>query len=103
MLDSADTVFGMNYRNLTAVQVLGEIVTDVEQKVPAPVAPATPASPFVAAIYQAILQRPADTGQCGEFQQRGWNQGISADVVTGPADLADVGGASPDPIGQYYR
>ncbi len=97
MLDSADTVFGMNYRNLTAVEVLARVVGVVEENgapqstppLPAPPAvpvsapasaPALPATPFVVAIYQAILQRPVDTPGLALFSGE-LNAGISANVV----------------------
>jgi hypothetical protein len=83
LLDNANIVFGMNYRNLTSVQVLAKLVAVVEQNgapdVPPP-PPTVPVGPFVAAIFPAILHRPADAGGATLFTSQ-LNQGVSAATV----------------------
>src|SRR5207249_2642377 len=83
MLDNANVVFGMNYRNLTAVQVLAKLVAVVEQNgaadVPPP-KPTVPVGPFVAAIYPAILQRSVDPGGAALFITQ-LNLGVAAATV----------------------
>ncbi|CAN5454024.1 hypothetical protein BH10PLA2_BH10PLA2_10370 [soil metagenome] len=82
-LDDANLAFGMNYRNLTAVQVLSKIVNIVENDGAAekpPQGPTVPVIPFVASIFQSILQRPVDAGGLGRFSYE-LNQGVTPGVV----------------------
>ncbi len=102
-LDDADLAFGMNYRNFTAVQVLAKIVSIVENNGPSekpPPGPSVPVIPFIAAIYQSILQRPVDAGGLNRFSFE-LNQGVAANVV-----IQQIW-SSPEhrqiQIGQYYQ
>ena len=78
-LDDADTEFGMNYRNLTAVEVLQKIVGQIELNAP-PDSPAVPAGPFLAGVYSAILQRPIDEGGSTFFTAE-LNAGVSPNQI----------------------
>jgi Domain of unknown function (DUF4214) len=103
LLDNADTVFGMNYRNLTAVQVLAKTVGVVElNEAPdnPPIAPSVPVTPFVVAVYQAILLRPVDTGGLALFSNE-LNQGVSAAVVV--QQIWTSSEHRQIQIGQYYQ
>ena len=92
LIDDANVPFGMNYRNLTAVETLAHIVGVVEENgapdgsittpapPSAPLAPSAPTSPFVIAAYQAILQRPADSAGLAAFSSE-LNNGASTAVV----------------------
>lgn len=83
LLDNANVVFGMNYRNLTAVQVLAKLVAVVEQNGTPdnpPPKPTVPVGQFVAAIYPAILQRTVDPGGALQFTTQ-LNQGVAAATV----------------------
>jgi Domain of unknown function (DUF4214) len=81
---SADMTFGMNMRNLTAVQVLQKLVSIVENNGPPDPAPApnpsVAAAPFLTAIYQSILQRHIDSQGQAMFTQQ-LTQGYSAAEV----------------------
>ena len=60
---TTDLSYGMNVRNLTAIEVLDKLVKVVEQNAaadPTPASPRVSATPFLAAIYQSILQRKID-------------------------------------------
>jgi Domain of unknown function (DUF4214) len=91
LLDDANVPFGMNYRNLTAVETLARVVGVVEENQaptsstpPAPTPPdrsgPAPTSPFVAALFEAILQRPADPSGLALFSNE-ISTGTSAGVV----------------------
>ena len=81
---AADLAYGMNVRNLTALEVLDKLVKVVEQNAAADPAPApnpsVPAAPFLAGIYQSILQRNLDIDGQATFTQE-LNQGYSAAEV----------------------
>jgi hypothetical protein len=102
-LDNANLAFGMNYRNLTAVQVLSKIVSIVENNGPAekpPPGPSVPVLPFVNALYQSILQRPADADGLGRFSYQ-LNQGVTPNVVV--QQLWNSPEHRQLQIGQFYR
>ena len=81
LLDNADLVFGMNYRNLTTLGVLAKIVGVVERNgAPDPPPPSVPVVPFVATLYQEILQRPVDAGGLANFSAELY-QGVAPSVV----------------------
>ena len=102
LLDDGSLVFGMNYRNLTAVQVLSKLVNIVENNGTAdkpPQGPTVPVIPFVTAAYQSILQRPVDAAGLNRFSFE-LNQGVAVNVVVQQI------WSSPEhrqiQIGQYY-
>ncbi len=94
LIDDANVPFGMNYRNLTAIETLARVVGIVEENgaptsttppaSPPPdrsgPSPTTPASPFVAAMFEAILQRPADPSGLALFSSE-MNAGASAGMI----------------------
>ncbi len=81
---SKDLSYGMNVRNLTALQVLNKLVTIVEQDdrpdpTPAPNT-SVPAAPFLTAIYRSVLQRKIDPAGQAAFTQQ-ISQGYSIGEV----------------------
>ena len=101
---SADLSYGMNVRNLTAVQVLDKLVKVIEQNAVADAAPApnpgVSAAPFLAGLYQSILQRPIDSNGQNLFARQ-LSLGFSAGEV-----VQEIW-ASPEhrqlEIASYYR
>ena len=112
---TTDLSYGMNVRNLTAIEVLDKLVKVVEQNAaadPTPASPRVSATPFLAAIYQSILQRKIDIyGQAtftmqlsqgysaGEVVQEIWNspehrqleiEGYYQQFLHRPADVAGL-------------
>ncbi len=81
----ADVVFGMNYRNLTALATLNELVDLVELNdppdptppyLPTGLAPAT----FIDDIYQSVLQRSSDAEGQAQFGLQ-LEAGVSAAMI----------------------
>ena len=81
---TTDLSSGMNVRNLTAVEVLDKLLKVVEQNAAADPTqssnPSVSATPFLAAIYQSILQRKVDIYGQATFTQQ-LSQGYSAGEV----------------------
>ena len=82
---AADIVFGMNYRNLTALATLNKLVSIVElngtpDQTPPYLLPGIAPSAFISAIYQSTLQRPADDEGLAQFGFQ-LEAGVSASVV----------------------
>jgi hypothetical protein len=82
---AADIVFGVNYRNLTALATLNKLVSIVElngtpDQTPPYLPPGIAPAAFISAIYQSALQRPADAEGQAQFGLQ-FADGVSASVV----------------------
>ncbi len=81
----ADIVFGMNYRNLTALATLNKLVGIVElNDAPDPTPPYLPTgvapAAFIDAIYRSVLQRPSDAEGQAQFGLQ-LEAGVSATAI----------------------
>jgi Domain of unknown function (DUF4214) len=98
-LGAVDTQYGMNYRNLSAVQVLQKIVNMIEFNGPADAPPVVP-TPYLAGLFASILKRPIDAGGLAAFSSE-----ITAGVA--PSQVVQQIWTSPEhrqlQINLYYQ